>query len=140
MVEWIGTLKPVIQAAGPWGLATVVVLMVVVSMLREGLVSGASFRRSDEQHRQETERLVASWEARLAESRAREDQWRNVAGENARRADVAAEQTEALLRYLHVLDDILNCLHTYGVVVRTGGLGAHNGLNGGTPGVVIDHD
>lgn len=139
-MDWISTLKPAIQAAGPWGLTAAVVLLVVVAMLREGLVSGASFRRADEQHRQETERLVASWEARLSESRAREDQWRKVAEENARRADVAAEQTEVLLRYLHVLDDILNCLHTYGVVTRPGGLSAHNGMNGGIQGVVIDRD
>src|SRR3954464_6176501 len=89
----------IVQACGPWaGL-----LAVVLTGLR-AIVSGALVPRST------LDVLTAQWEARLAESHHREEQWREAYRTEAEAGDVRDGQIARLMTYAETADRVLQSL------------------------------
>lgn len=92
---------------GPWGLLVLVVSVVLTSFVRGGLVAGTSVRATEARHQGEIERLTKLWEARLAESCKREQDWRAAFERSEERSDVLATQVDKLSMYAQATDQLL---------------------------------
>jgi hypothetical protein len=120
-MDFSAIVGPALATVGPWGLLILTVAAVLTAFIKGALVSGSSVERTEARYQAEltrittageTERtrLVALWEARLNESRQREQDWRAAFERSEERADLLASQTEKLMTYAQTTDQFLRSL------------------------------
>ena len=93
-----GLIKPSeLGEIGPWALMLLVLAGLVYLVTTGMLVPRSTVERDTREHQAEIDRLLDSWERRLAEAVQRERDWRDAYAAADRRAELAAGQVSQLL-------------------------------------------
>jgi hypothetical protein len=120
-VDLSAVVGPALATLGPWGLLILTVAAVLTAFIRGMLVPGSRLDKAEDRHLKDLEtrradheaektRMVTMWEARLNESRTREQDWRAAFERSEERGDVLALQVDKLMAYAQTTDALLRAI------------------------------